>query len=613
MTTHVVNTYAELLTALSAASNGDRIVFGTSGTYTASGNLTITKGLEFAVGFGVTATLSFGTAHDFVISATSGILMQRWTGITIHSGKSTSDAAIVEIQCNGGDADITFDGCVFSGYNGSTRSRGAAVRCANATAGKQARATLIRCTAKGISNNAFTTADITPNGGSHLLNLVSEIDCEVYDCTEEASSGHSGSTMVTEGGRYYDCGEYPSSPGINQSTYVKRTTMIAGAAFGGASGQGGLLIGEGNIVEWLNVDFTHNAGAASNHSFRVSNHAGVAAVLRIIGSRITINANVGLLNVLGPADILFDDCVIRMLGDWRAINSAAILMASNAIGATARFRNCVIDARNAVASGTANRNPFADNSRTDGSSKIIFDGTQLLMPPDAFWTGLAYGTLTTRTSDTAGVATLQVGHGLNVGNSVDVVWASGRRFSASVSGVSGADVTFSGGSGPNLPAQGTAVSLGASSQCIICRSGAWVDVMGSTLWGVGNGFIDGIHIIGATPPGTISDNVVSGFRRQIAYINRGSQAARVFHDNQSAPSVAYVSQTTSPTTYTPPTYPTLDASGNCIGNPLFLTRGSDFRFSPGSPLVALRRSLLPEVERMAGAFATRPPILKGGA
>jgi len=69
------------------------------------------------------------------------------------------------------------------------------------------------------------------------------------------------------------------------------------------------------------------------------------------------------------------------------------------------------------------------------------------------------GTLTTRTSDTAGIATLEAGHGILNGNVVDVYWTGGRRYNANVTAVNGNDVTFSGGAGDILPAQSTALTM----------------------------------------------------------------------------------------------------------------------------------------------------------
>ena len=68
------------------------------------------------------------------------------------------------------------------------------------------------------------------------------------------------------------------------------------------------------------------------------------------------------------------------------------------------------------------------------------------------------GTLTTRTDNDTGIATLSTGHGLVTGNKVDVVWAGGSRIGMDAT-VSGNAVTVNLGAGTNLPAQDTAVTL----------------------------------------------------------------------------------------------------------------------------------------------------------
>lgn len=66
------------------------------------------------------------------------------------------------------------------------------------------------------------------------------------------------------------------------------------------------------------------------------------------------------------------------------------------------------------------------------------------------------GTLTTRTDDNTGVATLSAGHGIVTNDIVDVYWDGGRRYGMTAS-VSGNAVTVDGGDGDNLPAQSTSV------------------------------------------------------------------------------------------------------------------------------------------------------------
>lgn len=66
------------------------------------------------------------------------------------------------------------------------------------------------------------------------------------------------------------------------------------------------------------------------------------------------------------------------------------------------------------------------------------------------------GTLTTRTDDNTGVATLSAGHGIVTNDIVDVYWDGGRRYGMTAS-VSSNAVTVDGGDGDNLPAQSTSV------------------------------------------------------------------------------------------------------------------------------------------------------------
>ena len=69
------------------------------------------------------------------------------------------------------------------------------------------------------------------------------------------------------------------------------------------------------------------------------------------------------------------------------------------------------------------------------------------------------GTLTTRTDNTSGIATLEAGHGVAGGTTVDVYWTGGRPYNVNATAVAGNAVTFSGGTGDNLPVQGTALTM----------------------------------------------------------------------------------------------------------------------------------------------------------
>lgn len=67
------------------------------------------------------------------------------------------------------------------------------------------------------------------------------------------------------------------------------------------------------------------------------------------------------------------------------------------------------------------------------------------------------GTLTTRTDDDTGVATLGAGHGITDTDTVDVFWSGGSRYGVDVTSVDGNAVSINVGSGDNLPAATTAL------------------------------------------------------------------------------------------------------------------------------------------------------------
>ena len=69
------------------------------------------------------------------------------------------------------------------------------------------------------------------------------------------------------------------------------------------------------------------------------------------------------------------------------------------------------------------------------------------------------GTLSTRTSDTAGTATLGAAHGIQTGDVVDIYWAGGVAYGATVGTVAGTSVPFTLASGDVLPAQDTAITM----------------------------------------------------------------------------------------------------------------------------------------------------------
>ena len=74
------------------------------------------------------------------------------------------------------------------------------------------------------------------------------------------------------------------------------------------------------------------------------------------------------------------------------------------------------------------------------------------------------GTLSTRTDDDTGVATLSEGHGVTDSDTVDVYWSGGLRYGMSVTLVDGNDVSIDEGSGDVLPDEDTAIIVGVRQQ-----------------------------------------------------------------------------------------------------------------------------------------------------
>jgi hypothetical protein len=69
------------------------------------------------------------------------------------------------------------------------------------------------------------------------------------------------------------------------------------------------------------------------------------------------------------------------------------------------------------------------------------------------------GTLSTRTDNDTGTATLSADHGILTADVVDVFWTGGIRRNMVVGTVSGTSVPLDGGAGDNLPVQDTAVVI----------------------------------------------------------------------------------------------------------------------------------------------------------
>jgi len=68
------------------------------------------------------------------------------------------------------------------------------------------------------------------------------------------------------------------------------------------------------------------------------------------------------------------------------------------------------------------------------------------------------GTLTTRSSGTAGTLTMESGHGITTSAKIDIYWDGGVAYKATVGTVSGTSVPFTLANGDALPAAATAVT-----------------------------------------------------------------------------------------------------------------------------------------------------------
>lgn len=68
------------------------------------------------------------------------------------------------------------------------------------------------------------------------------------------------------------------------------------------------------------------------------------------------------------------------------------------------------------------------------------------------------GTLTTRTDNDTGIATVESSHTIETNDKVDVYWSTGVRYGMDAT-VSGATITVDGGAGDSLPIQTTVVTV----------------------------------------------------------------------------------------------------------------------------------------------------------
>jgi len=101
---------------------------------------------------------------------------------------------------------------------------------------------------------------------------------------------------------------------------------------------------------------------------------------------------------------------------------------------------------------------FPGYAFNDQAAAVSFISVLAVEKPLAAVTAGATGTLTTRTDDNTGIATLATGHGLTSADVVDVYWAAGVRYGM-VATMTVNACALEGGAGDVLPAQDTACTV----------------------------------------------------------------------------------------------------------------------------------------------------------
>jgi hypothetical protein len=149
------------------------------------------------------------------------------------------------------------------------------------------------------------------------------------------------------------------------------------------------------------------------------------------------------------------------------------------------------------------------------------------------------GTLSTRTSAVAGVVTLEAGHGLVTGDVIDISWDAGERLGVTAT-VSVNDITFSGGSGDDLPAKDYAI-VASKPQNVDCRfDGSDVAFIAATA--TAKATVRWLDASGtAILTATLAANAVYEWNENLAATNPldGESIARVTVSNHSSSAAAF--------------------------------------------------------------------------
>ena len=120
---------------------------------------------------------------------------------------------------------------------------------------------------------------------------------------------------------------------------------------------------------------------------------------------------------------------------------------------------------------------FPGYSFQDAASVVEFTGIVAVEKELPAVAAAKIGSLTTRTDDNTGVATLSTGHSILTNDVVDVYWDGGVRFGM-LATVSGNAVSLDGGAGDNLPAQDTACTVVKQTEIEVNFDGDTLEIIG---------------------------------------------------------------------------------------------------------------------------------------
>lgn len=81
------------------------------------------------------------------------------------------------------------------------------------------------------------------------------------------------------------------------------------------------------------------------------------------------------------------------------------------------------------------------------------------------------GTLSTRTDNDTGVATVSSNHGITTSDKVSVFWTGGRRYNMTVTATTSTTISVDSGSGDNLPSSSTAVVVSKDTNVVLSVDG----------------------------------------------------------------------------------------------------------------------------------------------